>query len=87
LLCIVYLERILVEPIIEVLITDKGIPFEQLPEFFSALDDWAKQYCGDGYVGYDVVDVSDFSGPYDEIGAYRFVDSKMAEWFLLAHKS
>jgi hypothetical protein len=72
---------------IEVLITDQNVAYEESEEFFADLDTWAQNNCGEAYKGYEVVDVSDVSYHYDQIGAYRFTDRKRADWFYLAHGS
>jgi hypothetical protein len=71
--------------VIEVLITDKNIPYEASEEYFATLDLWAQNNCGSAYKGHEVVDVSDFSYEYDQVAAYKFTNRKKADWFYLAH--
>ena len=70
---------------IEVLITDQYVAFEESAEFFARLDQWAREVCPDVYHGYDVTDVSDFSDIYDQVGAFKFSDRKQADWFYFTH--
>jgi len=77
--------RKLTQKTFEVLINDQNISYEDSEEFFKGLDTWAKENCGSSYLGYEVVDVTDVSYYYDQIGCYRFSDRKRADWFYLAH--
>ena len=69
---------------IEVLITDRYVAFEESAAFYARLDEWARSVCPDVYHGYEVVDISDFSA-YDQVGVYKFSDQKQADWFYFAH--
>lgn len=64
-----------------VLITDV-----EINSAFIQVAEWAKRYCK-GFVQYNVVDVSDFSYMYDEIGEYWFNNAADANWFILKWKN
>ena len=53
--------------------------------FYDAMDAWAQEHCA-SYVGYEVVDVSNFSAEWDEIGEYQFHEEKDALIFTLKWK-
>ena len=54
-------------------------------EFYDAMDAWAQEHC-DSYIGYEVVDVSDASAFWDEIGEYQFREERDALAFTLKWK-
>ena len=68
----------------QVLITDNDA--EAVGEPFWKIKKWCLAHCK-SYVWFDVTDVSDASGLWDEIAAYWFHDEKDAVMFTLKYKS
>lgn len=68
----------------QVLITDNDA--ETAGEPFWKIKKWCLAHCK-SYVWFDVTDVSDASGLWDEIAAYWFHDEKDAVMFTLKYKS
>lgn len=68
----------------QVLITDNDA--EAAGEPFWKIKKWCLAHCK-SYVWFDVTDVSDASGLWDEIAAYWFHDEKDAVMFTLKYKS
>jgi hypothetical protein len=68
----------------QVLITDNDA--EAAGEPFWKIMKWCLAHCK-SYVWFDVTDVSDASGLWDEIAAYWFHDEKDAVMFTLKYKS
>ena len=66
------------------LITDNDA--EAAGEPFWKIKKWCLAHCK-SYVWFDVTDVSDASGLWDEIAAYWFHDEKDAVMFTLKYKS
>lgn len=70
---------------IEVIITDDEVSYDTTEDYFRTLCDWAKENVQDGFIGYEIVDVSDISYKNDVLGVYKFTEKKYADWFYLAH--
>ena len=68
----------------QVLITDNDA--ESAGEPFWKIKKWCLAHCK-SYVWFDVTDVSDAIGLWDEIAAYWFHDEKDAVMFTLKYKS
>ena len=54
-------------------------------DYYDSMDQWAQECCA-SYIGYEVVDVSDVSMQWDEIGEYIFRDEQDALIFTLKFK-
>lgn len=71
---------------LEVYLTDEGIPYEQAEDHFAEAAAWASRQCH-SYVDYHVQDVSDHSYLFDFVAQYTFTDPKDVVLFQLKWKT
>lgn len=67
---------------ITVYLTDEHISYDAAIVQFESAAQWAREYCP-SFIGYHVVDVSDFSYTCDQITEYRFSDARDVLMFKL----
>ena len=66
----------------QVLLTDRNIPYEEADQYFKEAGMWAQNFCP-SFKGYHVQDVSDVSYQYDLVASYEIEDEKDVVWFKL----